>query len=71
MRAGYFISDYDYKIGSAVAEIMVGGNVDKGCVVPEDWYLKLERDAFVSLAENEKTQERIQHMLTTGKPLRN
>ncbi|MDC0534382.1 3-hydroxyacyl-CoA dehydrogenase/enoyl-CoA hydratase family protein [Francisellaceae bacterium] len=71
MRAGYFISDYDYKIGSAVAEIMVGGNVDKGNVVPEDWYLKLERDAFVSLAENEKTQGRIQHMLTTGKPLRN
>jgi len=71
MRAGNFISDYDYEIGSTVAEIMTGGNVDKGSMVPEEWYLKLERDSFVKLAENEKTQARIEHMLTKGKPLRN
>ena len=71
MRAGDFISDYDYNIGSKIAEIMVGGNIDQGSAVSEDWYLQLERQKFVELAENEKTQARIEHMLTTGKPLRN
>ena len=71
MQAGNFISEYDNKIGVGIANIMTGGGVDKGTELNEDWYLKLEREIFASLAENEQTQARIEHMLSTGKPLRN
>ena len=71
MKAGHFMSEYDYEISTGIAHIMTGGGVDKGVELSEEWYLNLERETFGKLAENEKTQDRIQHMLTTGKPLRN
>ncbi len=71
MREGSFISDHDYLIGTKVAEILCGGQLDAGAIVDETWYLRLEREAFVELARSEKTQARIAHMLKTGKPLRN
>ena len=71
MLEGMFISPHDYEIATRIATIMCGGMVDRGSVVDEEWLLKLERQHFVELAQMPKTQERIKHMLKTGKPLRN
>ena len=71
MRAGEYISEHDYLIGSKVASVMCGGEVESGSLVDEDWLLDLERSAFIELLATEKTQARIEHMLKTGKPLRN
>ncbi len=71
MLEGRFISPYDYEIAVRIATVLCGGEVDRGAVVDEDWLLKLERKHFVELAQQEKTQARIAHMLKTGKPLRN
>ncbi len=71
MLEGRFISEYDYEIASRIATILCGGEVDRGAVVDEEWLLRLERQHFVELAQQEKTQARIAHMLKTGKPLRN
>jgi 3-hydroxyacyl-CoA dehydrogenase len=71
MRDGQYISDYDHKIGIKIAEILCGGNVTPGTPVSEQYILDLEREAFKSLCGERKTQERIQHTLKTGKPLRN
>ncbi|UOS97350.1 3-hydroxyacyl-CoA dehydrogenase/enoyl-CoA hydratase family protein [Xanthomonas arboricola] len=71
MLEGRFISDYDYEIATRIATVMCGGEVDRGALVDEEWLLKLERKHFVELAQQEKTQARIGHMLKTGKPLRN
>ncbi|MBP6117580.1 MAG: 3-hydroxyacyl-CoA dehydrogenase/enoyl-CoA hydratase family protein [Neisseriaceae bacterium] len=71
MQVGGFISEHDMHIGSEIATIMTGGDVDAGTEVDEQWLLELERKAFVRLLQNEKTQDRIANMLTTGKPLRN
>jgi 3-hydroxyacyl-CoA dehydrogenase len=71
MLEGGFISPYDYKIGSAVAEALCGGDVDGGIEVDETWLLDVERRLFMELLRNGETQERIVHMLKTGKPLRN
>ena len=71
MLEGRFISPYDYEIAERIATILCGGNLDRGALVDEDWLLKLERQHFVELAQQEKTQARIAHMLKTGKPLRN
>ncbi len=71
MLEGRFISPYDYEIAERIATILCGGNLDRGALVDEDWLLKLERRHFVELAQQEKTQARIAHMLKTGKPLRN
>ena len=71
MRAGEQISEHDYLIGSKIAHVMCGGDVEPGSVVDEQWLLDLERAAFMELAATEKTQARIEHMLKTGKPLRN
>ena len=51
--------------------MLCGGEVDRGALVDEEWLLRLEREHFVALAQMPKTQERIAHMLQTGKPLRN
>jgi len=69
-RAGH-ISDHDARIGRALAGIMAGGNLPNATTVHEQRLLDLEREAFLSLVGERKTQERIQHMLKTGKPLRN
>ena len=51
--------------------MLCGGEVEPGSLVDEDWLLELERDEFMALLRNEKTQARIAHTLATGKPLRN
>ena len=71
MLEGGFISEYDYNIGSRIAEIMCGGDVEAGSMVDEDWLLDLERKHFLELVASEKTQERVEYMLKHGKPLRN
>ncbi|HRO28238.1 MAG TPA: enoyl-CoA hydratase/isomerase family protein, partial [Luteimonas sp.] len=71
MLEGRFISEYDDEIATRIATVLCGGEVDRGSVVDEAWLLRLERQHFVELAQQEKTQARIAHMLKTGKPLRN
>ena len=71
MRDGGFISKYDYHLGAIVAEVLCGGELETGTLVDEAWFLRLERQHFVKLLDNPKTQERIMGMLQTGKPVRN
>src|SRR3546814_14535773 len=71
MLEGRFISEYDDEIATRIATVLCGGEVDRGAVVDEEWLLRLERKHFVELAQQEKTQARIGHMLKTGKPPRN
>jgi 3-hydroxyacyl-CoA dehydrogenase len=69
-RAGR-ISDHDALIGRTLAAIMAGGALPHPVTVSEQHLLDLEREAFLRLVGEPKTQERMQHTLTTGKPLRN
>jgi 3-hydroxyacyl-CoA dehydrogenase len=69
-RAGY-ISDHDAEIGAQLARILTGGDLNHATRVSEQYLLDLEREAFLSLIGTRKTQERMAHMLKTGKPLRN
>jgi 3-hydroxyacyl-CoA dehydrogenase len=71
MREAGFISEHDYIIGEKLAYILSGGRGLGEPVVSEQHLLDLEREAFLSLCGMDKTQARIQHMLKTGKPLRN
>ncbi len=71
MVVGKQISPYDAVVGEKVAWVLCGGEVDGGTVLTEDQLLDLERRAFVELCGQKKTLERIQHILKTGKPLRN
>jgi 3-hydroxyacyl-CoA dehydrogenase len=71
MRNGNFMSDHDAFLAKRIAYVMSGGDVNVGSEVSEDTILKLERDAFVDFCKEEKTIARIDHMLKTGKPLRN
>jgi len=71
MRYGNFISDYDLVVSRKVAHILSGGDCAEGTYVSEQEILDLEREAFLSLMGETKTHERIMHMLTKGKPLRN
>jgi 3-hydroxyacyl-CoA dehydrogenase len=71
MREGEFIRDHDVKVANWAAYALCGGNVKPGTVVGEQYLLDLEREAFLSLCGEKKTQERIAFTLKTGKPLRN
>jgi len=71
MKRGGYISDHDALIGLKIANVMTGGNLTRPTRVSEQYLLDLEREAFVSLCGTKATQERIAHMLKTGKPLRN
>jgi 3-hydroxyacyl-CoA dehydrogenase len=71
MKRGGWISDHDELIGKRLAHIMSGGTINHKTQVSERYLLDLEREAFVSLCGERKTQERIAAMLKTGKPLRN
>jgi len=71
MKRGGFISDHDALIGEKLARILTGGDLNHQTRVSEQYLLDLEREAFLSLCGQRKTQERIAHMLKTGKPLRN
>ncbi|MFN2145811.1 MAG: enoyl-CoA hydratase-related protein [Anaerolineales bacterium] len=68
---GKYISEYDGVVGQHVAQVLTGGNISKPQWVDEQYFLDLEREKFLSLCGNQKTQERIWHFLDTGKPLRN
>ncbi|MBA5605960.1 3-hydroxyacyl-CoA dehydrogenase/enoyl-CoA hydratase family protein [Duganella sp. FT3S] len=71
MRDGGFISAHDFKLGEMIAEIVSGGDIDQGQFVSEQWFLDMERKAFLELLNHPKTQERIMGMMQTGKPVRN
>lgn len=71
MRAGNYISDHDKKISEKLGWVMCGGDLSAPTEVSEQYLLDLERKAFLELCAERKTLERIQHMLTKGKPLRN
>jgi 3-hydroxyacyl-CoA dehydrogenase len=71
MSRGGFISDHDQLIGKKLAYIMCGGNMNHTSYVSEQYLIDLEREAFLSLCGERKTQDRIAAMLKTGKPLRN
>ncbi len=71
MLEGHFISEHDFEIGSRIATVICGGEIDRGTPINEAWLHHLEREHFLALCAMDKTQERIGHMLKTGKPLRN
>jgi 3-hydroxyacyl-CoA dehydrogenase len=66
-----YISEHDRKIVEKLANVMCGGDLTAPALVSEQYLLDLEREAFLSLIGEKKTMERIQSILTTGKPLRN
>lgn len=71
MLAGGFISEHDFNIGTKVATILAGGEIEQGNIVSDEWLLELEYRFFMELLHTEKTQQRIEYMLKNGKPLRN
>lgn len=70
-RLGNFISDHDYDITLKIAEVLSGGEIPRNTYVNQRYLQKLEKERFLNLLQNEKTYDRISHMLETGKPLRN
>ncbi|QWV95405.1 3-hydroxyacyl-CoA dehydrogenase/enoyl-CoA hydratase family protein [Geomonas oryzisoli] len=71
LEQGGFISGYDHYLASGIADVITGGDVPAGTVITEEYLLDLERETFLKFCGQKKTQERIQHMLKKGKPLRN
>ena len=71
MRRGEYISDHDVRVATKLAHILCGGELTPGAPVSERYLLEMEREAFLSLCGERKTQERIAYTLQTGKPLRN
>jgi 3-hydroxyacyl-CoA dehydrogenase len=71
MRQGEYISDHDVRVANAVAHVLCGGKITPGTLVSEQYLLDLEREGFLSLCGEKRTQERIAFTLKTGKPLRN
>jgi 3-hydroxyacyl-CoA dehydrogenase len=71
MRQGEYITEFEVKLATKIAEVLCGGNVTSGMPVSEQYILDLEREGFKSLCGEKKTQERIQFTLKTGKTLRN
>ena len=71
MQWGHYATDYDGVIAGHVARILTGGDLSLPQWVPEEYLLKLERKAFLELLKQEKTHERIEALLETGKPVRN
>jgi 3-hydroxyacyl-CoA dehydrogenase len=68
---GQYITDYDAVVGEKLAYVLSGGRLTGEQTVSEQYLLDLEREAFLSLCGQKKTQERMQGMLKTGKPVRN
>jgi 3-hydroxyacyl-CoA dehydrogenase len=66
-----FASEHDQLVARKAAQVLCGGRVTPGTLVSEQYLLDIEREAFLSLCGERKTQERIAHTLKTGKPLRN
>ena len=71
LRDGGHISEYDAHLGAQLAHVLCGGSLPAGTEVDEAWLLDLEREVFLRLCGERRTQERMKHMLKTGKPLRN
>jgi 3-hydroxyacyl-CoA dehydrogenase len=71
MLRGEYISEYDAHVARKLANVLAGGPLTESQLVSEQYLLDLERETFVSLCGERKTQERIAHTLKTGKPLRN
>ena len=71
LKHGKFASEHDQKIANKLGYVMAGGDLSEPTLVSEKYLLDLEREAFMSLMTERKTLERIEHMLKTGKPLRN
>ena len=71
MWRGNYASDHDRLIAEKLAWVMCGGDLSQPTLVTEQYLLDLEREAFLSLCGQRKTLERLQSILTTGKPLRN
>jgi 3-hydroxyacyl-CoA dehydrogenase len=71
MLEGEYISEHDAKVANKVAYVMCGGSITPGTPVSEQYLLDLEREGFLSLCGEKKTQERIAYTLKTGRPLRN
>ena len=71
MKLGNYASDLDILIAKKIAFVLCGGDLTGPQNVSEQYLLDIEREAFLSLCGEQKTLERIQHMLQTNKPLRN
>ncbi|VFQ44985.1 3-hydroxyacyl-CoA dehydrogenase/enoyl-CoA hydratase family protein [Desulfoluna butyratoxydans] len=71
MLKGGFLSEHDALIATRIATVISGGSVKEGTAIDEDVMYKLEREAFIDFAQEEKTIARIEHMLKKGAPLRN
>jgi 3-hydroxyacyl-CoA dehydrogenase len=71
MREAEYISDFDVVVGKKLAHILSGGRLSQPSLVSEEYLLNLEKEAFLSLCGEAKTHQRIEHVLKTGKPLRN
>jgi 3-hydroxyacyl-CoA dehydrogenase len=70
-KEGGYITEYESHIGEKMIYVMTGGELSAPAWVEEQYILDLEREAFLSLCGEKKTQERMWHILRTGKPLRN
>jgi 3-hydroxyacyl-CoA dehydrogenase len=71
LRQGEYATDHDVTVATHLAEVLCGGAVTPGTPVSEEYLLDLEREHFLSLCGERKSQERIAHTLKTGRPLRN
>jgi 3-hydroxyacyl-CoA dehydrogenase len=71
LKEGLYITDHDALVARKLAYVLTGGDVDLNTVVTEQYLLDLEREAFMSLCGEEKTQARMKHFIETGRPLRN
>jgi 3-hydroxyacyl-CoA dehydrogenase len=71
MKEGKYISEYDAHIGGLLARVLCGGELPAGTKVSEEYLLNLEREVFLKLCGEKRTQDRMAFMLKEGKPLRN
>ena len=71
MHSAHFVSEYDAYLASRIAYVVSGGDIRSGGTIDEEAMLALERSVFIEFLKKEKTLARIDHMLKTGKPLRN
>jgi 3-hydroxyacyl-CoA dehydrogenase len=71
MKKAQFVTEHDAFLAGRIAYVLSGGDIQTGGLLDEDAMLALERQAFIDFLKNEKTMARIEHMLKTGKPLRN
>jgi 3-hydroxyacyl-CoA dehydrogenase len=71
MNEAGVISEYDRHMAGRIVDIMAGGDLIRGTMIPEEYLDELEKEVFIGLCKEQKTQDRIANMLKTGKPLRN